>query len=476
MHGAEEATARTGRGARAGAHRGAHRGALLSLLSFLVLLGGAAVHAGFTCGEESTPTPADRGVPRHPDAGLRGVDAALPVELSDDPAHWIVDSKVHYRPELSEPRWVVPATELPAEVRPLAGNNNVDLELFQGRLYVAFRTSESHFASRNARLVIVSAPWMSHTGEFTLSSGSPWRLEHEVKLGADVREPRLLRVGAQLMLYFFEAGTNPLAFEPKHMRRSTRLREQQWSESEIVGQPGEVPWNLKVRGGVAYLTSYLGNHYAEGTSDLSVRFQRSKDGLSFGAVDPARLVVYQGGVSEVAFEFDARGDLWAVTRNEDGDASGFGSHLCTAPAANLGVWSCPAKADPERYDSPQMFRHGQDLYLLARRDLGGPFDQGLTDLPFAEQKKKYLVDYSLRPKRTALYRVDTVARKIVHLRDLPSAGDNAFPAVRRTGAHTFLVANYTSPLDKTDWSWLQGQAAPEGTQIYLVTLTFVPEK
>jgi hypothetical protein len=61
----------------------------------------------------------------------------------------------------------------------------------------------------------------------------------------------------------------------------------------------------------------------------------------------------------------------------------------------------------------------------------------------------------------------------VHLLDLPSAGDTAFPSIRRLGAHEFLIANYTSPLDAPDASWLDGQVLG-GTAIYLVTATFVP--
>ena len=44
----------------------------------------------------------------------------------------------------------------------------------------------------------------------------------------------------------------------------------------------------------------------------------------------------------------------------------------------------------------------------------------------------------------------------------------------RTGAHTFLVANYTSPVDDPDRTWVQGQDAVDGTSIYLVELSFEP--
>ena len=164
--------------------------------------------------------------------------------------------------------------------------------------------------------------------------------------------------------------------------------------------------------------------------------------------------------------------MWAVTRNEDGDETGFGSHVCFAAAGALGIWDCSADSDPERYDSPDMFRFGDEIYVAARRDVGGPYDEGLSDLSFEEQKSQYLLDYSLRPKRSALYRIDREARKVVFLVEIPGVGDTAFPSVRRSGPNTFVLANYTSPLDKPDISWLEGQVNPAGTSIYLLKLEF----
>jgi hypothetical protein len=106
--------------------------------------------------------------------------------------------------------------------------------------------------------------------------------------------------------------------------------------------------------------------------------------------------------------------------------------------------------------------------------VGGPYDQGLDELTLEEQRSRYLIDYSLRPKRAALYGIDKETASVVHLLDLPSAGDTAFPSVRRTGEHSFIFANYTSPLDDPDRTWLDGQVAAEGTAIYLMHLNFVP--
>jgi hypothetical protein len=267
---------------------------------------------------------------------------------------------------LGEPRTVVPSPALPPEVTPMASNNNCAIEMVEGRLFLAFRTAPVHFASPRARMYVVSSADLGRT----------WAFEMVVAGGADAREPCFISIGGKLIFQWFDAGTDALAFEPRRLRRCVRLGAARWTEPEEFGEPGEVVWDVKVRGGRAYRTSYHGNHYAVDKASVEVRFQTSTDGLSWAPVDPEHPVVYRGGISEVAFEFDAAGALLAMGRNEDGDATGFGSMVATAPANALGRWTWPARSDPERYDSPEMFRHGVDIYLVARRDVGGPFDRG----------------------------------------------------------------------------------------------------
>lgn len=387
-------------------------------------------------------------------------DATAP---SDDPADWAVDTSVSYVARASEPRWMVPSVRLPEEVGRDPANNNVDIQFYEDRLFMAWRAAETHFASPDVEMHVVSS----------LDRGQTWDYETTIALGTDVREPRFLAYRGRLHLYFFEAGDSAVAFEPKHMWRIERTGLGEWTEKVNAGRDGEIPWDLKVRDGAAYMTSYAGNHYTAGEAEVSVFLQRSEDGVTWAPVDPDTVASYVGGVSEVAFELDAEGGAWFVGRNEDGDETGFGSLLCRAEPGALAAWDCPSTADPERYDSPEMFRHGDELYLVARRDIGGPYDQGKPG-SVQENRTEYLVDYSTRPKTTALYRIDTQARRVVHVMDLPGAGDTAFPSIRRTGAHTFLLANYTSPLDDPDISWLDGQVSDRGTRIYFLELSFEP--
>ena len=364
-------------------------------------------------------------------------------------------------PQLGEPRWVVPSSSLPVEVLPQASNNNVSIVLHEDRLFMGFRSSETHFASGSSRIHLISSPDL----------GESWDFEGTWALGADAREPLLYVVDGQLFFQFFEAGTDPLAFEPLQIWRTEYEGPGQWSDPTSWGEETEVPWEVIVRDEGAWMSSYAGGHYdlEGGEEEVELRMNFSSDGRSWSPT-----AVYQGGASEAAFHWDSEDRLWAVLRNEDGDSTGFGSLLCSTPPGEPTNWSCPSVSDPERYDSPRMFQQGGELWLLARRDIGGPYDQGREDLTFEEQRVRYLLDYSARPKRTALYRIDREASEVVHVIDLPSAGDTAFPSIVKLEANRFLVANYSSTLAEPDRTWFEAQLASDGTGIYLIELEFTP--
>jgi len=365
---------------------------------------------------------------------------------------------------VSTPQWVVPGRGLPVEVSVQPSNNNVAIARHDGRLYLAWRSAPTHFASSETRLYVVSSA----------DEGKVWRFEDKIELRADVREPHLLSLGGSLYLYFVEFGKSAYRFEPGRVWRSERAKDGGWGAPVRVPLDGEVPWDIQVRDGKAWMSSYAGAHYdLLHKGEIRVKLRESKDGLDWEPKG-GDAVVHRGGASEAAFAFDKEGRLWAMTRNEDGDDSGWGSALATAAPGEPRRWLFPAESDPERYDSPKLFEHEGEIYMVARRDVGGPFDRRWRRLPFVVQRLAYMLGYWSRPKRTALYRIDRPQRKVVWLQDLPSAGDTAFPSIVSTGPHSFLMANYSSPLDMQDASWLHGQISGRGTGIYLLRLDFEP--
>ena len=387
-------------------------------------------------------------------------------------------------PEVSDVRWVVPSN-VPADMGLYASNNNLGMHLYHDRLYMAFRSAPTHFASKKTILYVMSSPDLGNT----------WTFEKKITLGTDIREPSMIVMNDQLILHYVELGHNPLAFEPKQIWQMVKNGDT-WGEPVVSTLPKTLmPWEVKERNGYAWMSSYMGTHYStSNASSVSVYFKKSADGINWEDVKPESPVLYQGGISEIGWEFDAQGNMWAVGRNEDGDASGFGNHFFTGKANDLGTWETTEKSDPYRYDSPHMFRHGNDIYMIARRsikyfdkkdDVNGfatqPYGVNLPEsIDIGTRRALYLAEYSLLPKRTAIYKIDQENKKVIWLKDLPSTGDTAFPSIVQLSEHKFLIANYSNPIVKKfpflntlHWDWLRGQLSQRyGTQIYLATLSF----
>jgi hypothetical protein len=375
-------------------------------------------------------------------------------------------------PQLSEPSLVVPFQTALDGVTTQTSNNNLDVVAFQGRTFLAWRTAPSHFAS-------------SETVMYVASQGPEgWRYEGQFALGTDVREPRFLALGDQLFLYFAVLGTDPFAFEPQGMKVTEYHGPDDWDVPEDLYEPGFIPWRAKVIDGKAYLVGYVGgeNIYEVNGEPIRIHFLTTSDGRTLEPVAPGKPVVQEGGGSETDFELLDDGSLVAVTRNEAGDPDfGWGSKICTAPAGDLGTWTC--SADKKKYDSPLVFRHGDDVWLVGRRNVTetGDYDLGQREKSAKDQTEAYEVDYSFKPKRCSLWKVDPTTRTVAFSADLPSRGDTCFASRLDVSPTVTSIYNYSSQLDgasdcaswpdqRTDISWWVGQGAP--TMIYRVDVTF----
>jgi hypothetical protein len=301
---------------------------------------------------------------------------------------------------------------------------------------------------------------------------SEWVFETEIAINTDVREPRFLSHDGRLFLYFAELGKAALAFDPQGAWMTEYLGPGEWSAPEPILDAGFIPWRAKSRDGVAYLSTYVGgSNIYEGSEQegLEVHWLTTEDGRTFEPVGDEPVVLL-GGTSETAFELAADGAVVAVARNEAGDVDGssWGSKICRGEPGDLASWTCAD--DPKKYDSPIMFRHRDELYLIGRRQVteSGNYDLGRRDLSHDEQTMLYNVEYWTTPKRCALWRVDGVALSVEHVLDLPSAGDTCFAGVVPLNDDQFLVYNYTNGLDDPDIRWIDGQTEP--TFIYRVVV------
>ena len=89
------------------------------------------------------------------------------------------------------------------------------------------------------------------TRMFLVSSedmGTTWSHELTIMVEKDMREPYFLSVNGTLFFYYFEAGTNPIAFEPSNLQRRQYLGQAgSWSSAEVWGQESEVAWQYHTR-------------------------------------------------------------------------------------------------------------------------------------------------------------------------------------------------------------------------------------
>lgn len=362
-------------------------------------------------------------------------------------------------PAVGERLVVAPSGALPPEVESQTAHNNLDALWFDGRLWVSFRTAKFHYADADTRLYVVSTANLTE-----------WRYEGEFHLNTDLREPQLVPIDGELWLYFAVLGDDPIAFEPMGTRRSMRLGQGDWTEPEEVFDGDFLAWRIQPRDGRIEATGYRGGGgvYDLGADPIRVQWLASDDGASWEAAVPGEPTVWEGGASESDLVRLDDGTVIAVMRNEAGDVDGFGSYLCRGEADAPADWTC--NYDPKKYDSPRMFRHGDDVYLLGRRNVtdDGHYDLGRTDLSRADQYLEYQLAYWGEPKRCALWRIDPDALTAEHVLDLPTRGDTCFPEIIPLDEHRYLVADYTSPPDGPDLAWQPAQVGV--TETYLIVL------
>ncbi len=369
--------------------------------------------------------------------------------------------------EVIDTRRIVPSDGIPTTTTVQHSNNNLDVIRHEGRVFLAWRTSPDHFAGPDTVIHVVSS-----TDEIL------WEHEASFAIGTDLREPRFLALGTSLFLYVSLLGTNPLTFEPMGVRVSERRLNGRWSDPVDIGLPGYIAWRTRTERGTPYMMAYLGGEhiYRFDGLPLSVDLLTTTDGYAWVPVDAARRTVYMGGGSESDFAIGDDGTLFGIIRNEAGDGLGWGSLVCRAPPGDVANWSC--HIDPKKYDSPLMFWHDGEAYLIGRRNVTetGNYDLMLTRGTAQTRTGAYQVDYAQRPKRCSLWRYVQAEDRIAYVLDLPSGGDTCFAAaIAGATADEIVVYNYSSDIDDpaTQWlGWNQGQNGE--TFIYRHVLRFTP--
>ena len=364
------------------------------------------------------------------------------------------------RVRLRDTRRIVPSAGLAPELPVQTANNNLDVVRHQGRVYLAWRSAPSHFASPETVLNVASSEDEEH-----------WRFEASYHLGRDLREPRFLSLGDRLFLYVSRLGKSAWSFEPQGLSVGERGADGKWSDLLPVGPAGAIAWRMKPFEGGGLMIAYRGGEhlYSLAGGSMSVELWRTQDGRKFEPFSARGAVVSQGGGSEADFALGADGSLFAVIRNEEGDESGWGSKLCRARPGSLDAWSC--KTDPRKYDSPLVFAHGGEIYVVGRRNVteSGAYDLGRGSGIVRTVRNE--LAYISSAKRCALWRWVPGEDRLAFVLDLPSRGDTCFATALPTGTlNQVAIYDYSSDIAGPDLPWSAGQRRP--TFVYRHLLTF----
>lgn len=349
----------------------------------------------------------------------------------------------------------------------MEANNNVTMASFAGGLVVAYRKADSHFASPLARIVVTKAD---------TENLESWTDVWEYCTGEDdLREMLFYQVQGTLYMSFACLAPYKRGFSPRQSRWTCTRDLKVWSDPVSFGRASEIVWDVKVRTEagqeVVYKASYVGNHYA-GDAVLTILFERSSDGRSWAAVGD-NAAVHTGGICEVSFEFTSSGDLVAIGRNEDGDASGFGTQLFFARSTDLSAWTALKVSLPYRFDSPRLVASDGELLLFARY-ARQPYKWVSELMPFGIQRLVNLLVYSALPKKAAVYHLTPPdqdgawsEKPVTLIRFFEETfGDTGFFSVAsHEPTKEVFVANYGSSSCHSHAPWIVGQVNPTDVRV-----------
>jgi len=308
-------------------------------------------------------------------------------------------------------------------------NSNTDLLYWRDAFWLVHAASPWHLGSKQCRLVVRRS-----------ADGRAFEWVSELQVpGQDIRDPKLAVIGGRLFLYALpNAG---LYATPHGTLFSTsedgvtwaRLRPVEISGVAAGEETGWLLWRPKTRDGVTWVVpAYWRDH---GRSILLA----TEDGVHFRRVS----TIWEGDANdETDVEFLPDGRLLATARLEITPDALFGNrnaHTLLAVAEPPYERWRYAHSAITRLDGPALFAHGGRVYAVARFQ-PPPFRRGTWQAS------------TFARKRTALYLVEP--ERLVHLSDVPSAGDTSYAGVvLREGQLWFSY--YTSDV-RRDWPWLLG--------------------
>ena len=310
-------------------------------------------------------------------------------------------------------------------------NENTDLTIFDGAMYLVHRTAMSQVLGPNSALHV----YRSTDGGRSFTRLAILPAPDDAPPGRDLRDPHFYQVGSTL---YIKAITR----DPVTTARDSDTNSQivgysstdgaNWQSLGAIGPLHWSFWRIKQFGNTFYSAAYE-------DGDQSVVLYTSADGVNW----QAGATIY--GVAadtplETELVFFPTGRLLALVRmdgtNDEllGDSGRLRTRTCWAdpPYASF---DCTNEIDGQRLDGPLAFFWNQRLFVIARKHLQ-PSDR----------------------KRTSLFELSgdfttNAAPQVKEWGELPSAGDTSYAGVAFVDDHRALVSWYSSYIPD-DESWI----------------------
>ncbi len=357
--------------------------------------------------------------------------------------------------KVTDSEWLNLTKLMPKECKIQKSNNNLDLIRYKGRYYLAFRTAPSHFPSKKTVLYLLSSEDFQN-----------WKLEKTFFYKKDLREPRFYVFRDTLYFIFFTLKSSKIKFVPENILVCSSSGDGNWSESRSIGWKGYVPWRVREFQGKLYMSVYYGVGLYKKKHQADLRLLVSEDGMQWQKLsDKPQVDGFSGEEGE--FLFDDNGDLYAVVRLE-----GCGSYLCKANYSDFASWE--KNFSKYKYDSSLLLNHENEIYLISRRNLDGQCDKRKKTRKKPYQGKiRNLIRYSFTRKVTAIFYWKKDKMELEWIKDFPSTGDNAFPAIAPINENEYFLVNYSSDIKKKPKNWIRGQLSK--TYLYYTKLKFERE-
>jgi hypothetical protein len=330
--------------------------------------------------------------------------------------------------------------QVPCQTQICRHNENTDMTLWNGAMWLVHRTALSQKLGDNCSLHV----YRSDDGGTTFKDVATI----PPVPGRDLRDPSFYQVGSRLhikaltrlpVVSLRDADTDTTAIEVHSDDGMT------WSAPQPIAPGGWGLWRVKQSGGVYYSAAYQ-------DGDLQVVLFSSTDGLTFTQGAPVYTVSADTPV-ETELSFLPSGRMLALVRTDGADADLLGAdgvlhtHVCWAMPP-YSQFDCPQVLDGVRLDGPLSFFWQGRLFEVARKHL-----------PTGDRK------------RTALYELGGTLEggplTIKEWGELPSAGDTSYAGVAQIDDTRVKVSWYSGDL-WLDEDWLLGMY--DSTDIWTATI------